>query len=191
MRIVTGSLRGRPIPFNTRRQGAIRLTPSALKEAVFGMLGAHLHDLTFLDLCSGSGQMGLEAYSRGATVQMNEPDRRRHRQIRALMRQWRIQGPLLHQRKAQQLIAELAQEALRFDAIYLDPPYHETWHGRPLVAGLLEELGRHLLLLPQGELYVQHQVELELPEQTGELTLHKARKYGRTTLSIFRLATSA
>ena len=191
MRIVTGSLRGRPIPFNTRGQGDIRLTPSALKEAVFGMLGAHLAGFSFLDLCAGSGQMGLEAYSRGATVHMNEPDRRRHRQIGALMDQWRLAGPVLHQCKAQQLIPILDEEGLRFDAIYLDPPYHHIWRRAPLVVGLLEELGRHNLLAADGRLYIQHQGQLALPVQTDALILDQNRAYGRTTLSVFRAVEAA
>ena len=77
MRIVTGRLRGRTIPFSPKRHGDIRVTSGRLKEAVFDRLGSCLKGLRFLDICAGSGQIALEAYSRGATVTAVEPDRRR------------------------------------------------------------------------------------------------------------------
>ena len=74
MRIVTGTLRGRHIA--SGQLGSLRLTSSRLKESIFSMLGPDLQGTHFLDLCAGSGQMGLEALSRGAHVVFNEPDRR-------------------------------------------------------------------------------------------------------------------
>ena len=137
MRIVTGTYRGRQIP-SGRRLRQIRLTSTRLKEAVFSMLGPNLKGRTFLDLCAGSGQMGLEALSRGASVELNEPDHLRRRQIRSLLYQWRAGVAGLHSVKAQHLIPQLAAAGRRFDIVYADPPYHARYCGAPLLLGLIE-----------------------------------------------------
>lgn len=187
VRIVTGTYRGRQIP-SGRRLRQIRLTSTRLKEAVFSMLGPDLNGRTFLDLCAGSGQMGLEALSRGAHVELNEPDHRRRRQIRALLYQWRAGVAGLHSAKAQHLIPQLAAAGRRFDIVYADPPYHARYCGAPLLLGLIEALGESPLLNDEGLLFVQHQIDLVVPERTGHLAHIQQRAYGNTTLSIYRLA---
>lgn len=185
VRIVTGTYRGRQIP-SGRRLRQIRLTSTRLKEAVFSMLGPNLKGRTFLDLCAGSGQMGLEALSRGASVEINEPDHRRRRQIRSLLYQWKAGVEGLHSVKAQHLIPQLAAAGRRFDIIYADPPYHARYCGAPLLLGLIEALGESPLFNDEGLLFVQHQIDLDVPEQSGHLALSKQRTYGNTTLSIYR-----
>jgi 16S rRNA (guanine(966)-N(2))-methyltransferase RsmD len=182
VRIVTGSLKGRRIP--TGRLGNLRLTSARLKEAVFGMLGPDLRGQCFLDLCAGSGQMGLEALSRGARAVLNEPDRRRYRQLGELLRQWQVQAEL-YSAKAQILIARFEEEQRSFDALYLDPPYSATHAGRPLALALVARLGQAELLAPGGLLLVQHPLDLELPQQSDSLTLQRQRRYGHTLLSIY------
>ncbi|MBT4503631.1 MAG: methyltransferase [Gemmatimonadetes bacterium] len=186
MRIITGHLRGREIPSH-RALSSIRLTSSRLKEAVFSMLGSGLEDQIFLDLCAGSGQIGLEACSRGAQVTFNEPDRRRYEQLRRLLRQLRAPRVDLHCAKGQMLIPRLCESGKRFDLIYLDPPYHATRSDQPLSLALLELLADGELLSPEGLLLIQHQSELELPPSIGNLLLLQRRPYGNTALAIYHL----
>ena len=184
MRVITGSLKGRTIPFSARK-GSLRVTGSMLKEAVFAMLGPQLQESAFLDLCAGSGQMGFEACSRGASVVFNEPDRRRFGQIKTLARQWRLRNIEMFSAKAQVLLPRLCEQQRAFDAIYLDPPYDATFESRPLSLTLIEKLGASRILAPGGRLYAQVQKSLDLPEEAGELTLQRQRKYGDTLLGIF------
>jgi len=188
VRIVTGVFRGRRIP-SGNRLGDIRLTSTRLKEAVFSMLGPDLSGRNFLDLCAGSGQMGLEALSRGAIVELNEPDRQRLRQIRSLLYEWRAGVAGLHSTKAQSLIPQLDVDGRRFDVVYADPPYHIRYCGEPLLLGLIAALGESKLFTEPGLLFVQHQTELELPESSGRLTLTQQRSYGNTALGIYELST--
>ena len=187
MRIVTGHLRGRIIPSH-RTLSSIRLTSSRLKEALFSMLGPNLHDRAFLDLCAGSGQIGLEALSRGARVTFNEPDRRRCIQLRSLLKQWRAPRAEVHSAKAQIYIPQLRAQQRRFAVIYLDPPYHATRAARPLSLDLLELLADGLLLESEGLIFIQHQSSLDLPQAPERLGLVERRPYGSTALSIYRPA---
>lgn len=184
MRIITGALKGRVIPFNARH-GQIRLTSSLLKEAVFSMLGPELEGLSFLDLCAGCGQVGLEAYSRGARTALNEPDKRRYALLQGLQREWRLEGLELYHMKAQGLIPWLEDRGQRFDLVYVDPPYETRLNNIPLSLALLQLLGAGELLAGGGWCFVQHQRELELPPQTGRLQRQRQRDYGQTTLSLY------
>ena len=182
MRIVTGSLKGRTIPFNPRRKGEIRVTGARLKEAVFSMLGP-LEGRTFLDLCAGSGQIALEAYSRGAQVTACEPDGRRYRMLRELLHSWGVGQRLqLVNRKAQVLIPEGHGG---YTGIYLDPPYEATLGGRPLSLALAEQLGRSRMLDSDGMVFVQHPGRLHLPEALDSLRLERRRSFGDTAVSVY------
>jgi len=187
VRIITGSLKGRTVPFNTKRQGAIRLTSSRLKEAVFAILGAQVHGQRFLDLCAGCGQIGLEAYSRGAQVIMNELDPRRHAHLKKLLGEWKIDGLRLERQKAQGLVRDYQQQGKRFDYIYLDPPYNAVAAGQSLSIAVLEQIGAESLLEPDGVVFVQHQADLVLPTNPGCLVQIRQREYGQTNLSIYQL----
>jgi len=182
VRIVTGTLRGRHIA--SGQLGSLRLTSSRLKESIFSMLGPDLQGTHFLDLCAGSGQIGLEALSRGAHVVFNEPDRRRYSILRSTLREWRV-GAQMFDNRAEILIPRLREEVRSFDNIYLDPPYHICHDGKPLSLSLLGKLSITPLLRAEGLILAQHQRELELPEEIGTLQLLKARKYGNTRLSIY------
>jgi len=190
LRIVTGSLRGRTIPFSTKRHGQVRVTSSRLKEAVFDMLGGWLEGQAFLDLCAGSGQIALEAHSRGARVTVTEPDSRRHAQLRRLVGEWQVSGLELLNTKAQMIIPTLAGAGRQFDVVYADPPYDATHAGSPLSEALLRLCGETGLLAADGLLLVQHSRRLDLPQDSGSLSLQRRRNYGDTDLSVYAPATT-
>ena len=187
LRIITGNLKGRTIPFSPKRQGDIGVTSSRLKEAVFASMGGDLEGQTFLDLCAGSGQIGLEAHSRGARVTSVEPDFRRYACLRKLLDDWDVgDGMELFHLKAQLLIPRLEQQQRRFDAVYVDPPYDATLGTEPLCLALLGKLGHSEVLRQGTQVMVQHSRHLELPAEVGGLSCRKKRLYGDTLLSVYR-----
>lgn len=186
MRIVTGRLRGRTIPFNPKRHGDIRVTSGRLKEAVFDRLGSSLEGLGFLDVCAGSGQMALEAYSRGARVTAVEPDRRRLDLLRQLMREWGVVHLELIGRHGERALTDLAAAGRRYDIIYLDPPYHARQEGHPLCEVLLSAVGRAGVLAADGWLLVQHPRGMDPSQRVDGLERAASRRHGTTVLSEYR-----
>jgi 16S rRNA (guanine(966)-N(2))-methyltransferase RsmD len=186
VRIVTGRLRGRIISFNPKRHGDIRVTSGRLKEAIFDRLGSSLEGLSFLDVCAGSGQMALEAYSRGAMVTAVEPDRRRRDLLRQLMRDWGVNHLELLGRRGQGALTDLATEGRHYDVIYLDPPYHARHNGHPLCEVLLSAVGHSGVLAADGVLLVQHPKEIDLSERVDGLERSQLRRHGTTLLSEYR-----
>ena len=190
MRIITGHLKGRTIPFSPKRHGGIRLTSARLKEALFASLGTAIDGQVFLDLCAGSGQIGLEAHSRGARVTAAEPDARCFQSLKNLLCEWGIQDLELINTKAQLLIPQLEQKRRRFDAIYVDPPYDASLAGEPLSLALLDLLGCSSLVGQDGLVMVQHSKRLPHPAEHAGLSLQRQRPYGDSLLSVYRRTSS-
>jgi 16S rRNA (guanine(966)-N(2))-methyltransferase RsmD len=187
MRIITGKLKGRTIPFDVVKYGNARVTPGRVKEAAFTVLGARLDRLNFLDLFSCSGQIGLEAYSRGARVLLNEPDHRRRRFISRLLKDWGVERQIrLLDRPAETLLPLLESEKRHFDVIYLDPPYRLQMDRVPFALAILTRLGGSTLVAPSGHVLIQHFADMELPVAVGALALRVRKNYGGTSLSVYR-----
>ncbi|MGV7931132.1 MAG: RsmD family RNA methyltransferase [Spirochaetota bacterium] len=188
MRVITGRLKGRSIPFNVRRYGDASVTPDMIKEALFSVLGGELAGKSFLDLFACSGQVGIEALSRGCSpVVFNEKERRRFEFIRSLLAEWGEDGEvvLLFNFPASRCIRLMHSRGVRFDYIFLDPPYEKTRGRAPVYRGVLEEIDRHDLLAPAGGAIVQHYVHNELEESIGSLRLVDHRVYGTNALAFY------
>ena len=188
MRIIAGEFKGRRIPFNNKKYGNARVTSDFVKKAVFSSLGEILHGKYFLDLFSCSGQIGLEACSRGAQVVINEPDRRCNRFIAQLIDNWHLNDRIqLYARPAQKLLPQLVRSRSIFDIIYLDPPYQQQLGGHPMSCAILTRLATIPILAPNARVLVQHASRTPLPESFSNLTLSRQKKYGDTMLSTYTL----
>lgn len=188
MRIIAGSLKGRIIPFQNSSFGDAAATPQRVKEALFSILGEDLSGLSFLDLYACSGQMGLEAASRGcAQVVFNETDRRRGDFIRRLLAQWDLGDTArLYALPAHACIRLLGTQGLRFDYIYVDPPYRKIRGEAAAYGEVLLELSNHRLLNAGGRVIAQHYIHNVLSERYGLFIKVDARRYGTNGLSFYQ-----
>ena len=86
IRVIGGSLKGRKIPFDNKKFKNADITTQKVKGAVFSMLGEDLYGTAFLDLYGGSGQIGLEALSRGSRIVIiNEKDKERYEFLKSFI----------------------------------------------------------------------------------------------------------
>lgn len=140
MRIITGSARGTHL-FTLPGENT-RPTSERAKEAIFSTLQFDLGGKTVLDLFSGSGQMGLEAVSRGAELAvLCDASRDAASVIRKNIEKTRLSERCeLHCKDASTCLRGLRGK-YRFDLVFLDPPYAEG-----LIPGSLEGLLRNGLL---------------------------------------------
>jgi len=189
VRVIAGSARGRTLfsPVGNR----VRPTADRVKEALFSSLGSRIdsfNGLAVLDLFAGSGALGIEALSRGATTAIfvdSHPDSlllvRKNLELTGLAKSAEILR--LDVLKA---VALLEADDKRFDIIFADPPYAEK--------ELAEQL---LLLLAAGSvttadgiiaLETDSKAELLLPKN---LALLSKRVYGDTAVWIFTTAAAA
>ncbi|MCU0844579.1 MAG: RsmD family RNA methyltransferase [Spirochaetes bacterium] len=188
MRVITGRLKGRTIPFNVRRFGDASVTPDMVKEALFSVIGGDLAGKSFIDLYSCSGQVGIEALSRGCSpVVFNEKERRRFDFIRGLLADWGEEGEgiLLFNFPASRCMRLMRSRGVRFDYIFLDPPYEKTRGEASVYRNVLGEIERHDLLAPGGSAIVQHYIHNKLEETAGSLRLVDHRTYGTNALAFY------
>jgi 16S rRNA (guanine966-N2)-methyltransferase len=145
VRIIAGQWRSRRICVPDLP--GLRPTPDRVRETVFNWLGQTLHDWHCLDAFAGSGAMGFEAASRGASrVVLLERDPRAIQALRHTKTALNAQAVEIVRQDALEWRPLLGAPA--FDLVFLDPPYGQGWLDRVLPC--LEHW-----LKPEGWLYVE------------------------------------
>jgi 16S rRNA (guanine966-N2)-methyltransferase len=135
----------------------LRPTPDRVRETLFNWLGRDLTGWRVLDAFAGSGALGFEAGSRGASVVvLLERDAVLARSLLATKDRLNADGLQVHVGDALAWMSDAAQGGPRFDLVLLDPPFDAGLHGRAVDAALG-------LLAPGGWLYVEADRPLDPP----------------------------
>lgn len=175
MRIVAGSRKGHRI---AAPKGVVtRPTSDRVREAVFNIVGP-VDDATVLDVFAGSGAMGLEALSRGASrAVFVESDRAAWRVIQENLEKLRLTGAVVLCADAARALREEIARGRRYDLILVDAPYEEWERHEPALAELLPTL-----LADDGLAVIEtsERVEPDLP-----LSLVTSRRYGSARITLF------
>jgi 16S rRNA (guanine966-N2)-methyltransferase len=157
-----------------------RPTASKIRQAFFNILGRKFPGARFLDLFAGTGLMGLEALSRGASSLIAvEENRNMVRAIEGNLKQLHLEAEVICG-DVRRVLPVLEPEA--FDIIFADPPY-KTSLAQSAVQGVRD----HGLLAPDGILAVEHARGADLLDQVGQLEKFDCRQYGQTAVSFYRL----
>lgn len=176
MRIITGSKRGKKLI--TLEGEQVRPTTDRVKESLFNILQFQLEGRKFLDLFAGSGQIGLEALSRGAALAVFVDSSKDS--IRVVEKNVASTG-LGDQAKV--VLADFASYLRgcreRFDIAFLDPPYRQGLLEKalPLVAERMN---------PGGVILCEHPKDETLPETAGAFHQQKSYRYGKILLTAYR-----
>ncbi|MGB9887559.1 MAG: 16S rRNA (guanine(966)-N(2))-methyltransferase RsmD [Moorellales bacterium] len=180
MRITGGTAKGLSIkgPADPRT----RPTAARVRQAVFDILGGAIEGTSFLDLFAGSGSVGLEALSRGASrVLFVESHPANAAVVRVNLRDTGFQSKAtvwcLDVRLA---LRRLVRRGERFQFVFADPPYGQGW---------LKVLGEALseaILADEGSLLVQASTHDSAGETLSGLLLQREYRYGDTRLLLYR-----
>ncbi len=178
MRIITGEYRGRRLV--TPKTYDIRPTSDKVKEAVFSMLIPYLNDESVcLDLFAGTGNLGLEALSRGAKrVYFSDSSRD---SIKLIKENIKICGA---EDEAIILSGDFKSNIRRIkeklDIIFLDPPYASDYYLTALQ--IISEAG---VLSENGCIVCEHADRDEMPEEAFGFKMVKDKSYGQIGVSIY------
>lgn len=176
MRVITGSARGRKLE---APQGLeTRPTSDMVKEAMFSIIQFEVEEAMVLDLFAGSGQLGIEALSRGAKFAVFvDASREAQEVIRANL----LSTGLAPKSRvaAMDALAFLKSTGDRFSIALLDPPYQKGIldEALPLLAGKMEEDGVILCESEKNEI---------LPKAAGDFSLYKEYRYGKKKITVYR-----
>ena len=176
MRITGGKYRGRII---TCPPGVIRPAMDRMRESLFSILG-NLDDYSFLDLFTGSGCVGIEAASRGASpVHIVEKDRGKKSVI--LKNISIVETPIkLFMADVKRFIPTSKQT---YDIVYADPPF--PMEGKVELTNLIAKSE----IVKKGGLFIIHypsEERSQWPETIGDLVNYDERKYGRSILRLYK-----
>ncbi|MEW6307801.1 MAG: 16S rRNA (guanine(966)-N(2))-methyltransferase RsmD [Bacillota bacterium] len=182
MRVIAGLAKGRRL--KCLNGLAIRPTSDRVKETLFNILAPVMVEARFLDLFAGTGNVGIEALSRGAAnaVFVEEDPRAvalvyenlRHTGLLTLARVWRLSCGLAIDRARRQ--GEV------FDVAFLDPPYEQG-----LVRWTMLALGKAGIMSQGGLVIAEHSRREAVPEQADGLGLYRQEAFGDIRLSFYRL----
>ncbi len=183
MRIIAGTYRG--LRLKTLKGGKLRPTSDQLRETLFDVLGPQIEGSKFLDAYAGSGAVGLEALSRGASeVVFLEHHRPAVDLIRDNLGGLGIDsGYRVLSCQVLTGLERLGGEGAWFDFVFLDPPYQEIreYHHA------LRQLARLSLLRPDSLAIAEHPRQVVLEEQYG--LIHRVRliRHGDAQLAFYQL----
>jgi 16S rRNA (guanine966-N2)-methyltransferase len=177
MRIITGELRGRILP--PLKDKNVRPTSSKTREALFNILSS-VEGFKVLDLYAGTGSVGFEAVSRGARqATMVDISSKLLQTIKETAEKWKITEKIICQRNdVLRFATQSLQSAEKYDLIFADPPFTETYPDLRIFLPKLSENG-----------FAVFEMETRsMPAWAGEAA--KVRNYGESSLAIFSAFTS-
>ena len=184
VRIIAGTYRGR----NLKSPPSLKVRPTSdrLRETLFNVIAPSIQSTHFLDLCAGSGAVGIEALSRGAAHSTFVD---RSRKISALIkvnlelcRVPEEQAKVVQGEVGEFLREAISRESKPWDIVFFDPPYASDY------LGILELFGENAeaLLAEQGLLIVEHHHKNQLPDNIESLRRSRILKQGDSALSFYQ-----
>ena len=178
MRVITGKARG--IQLKTPEGQLTRPTSDRVKEALFSIINFDIPCATVLDLFGGTGQLGIEALSRGAKSAVIVDQREEAcRLIRENLRRTKLEQDAKVVRSDYMDYLKRCRE--KFDIILLDPPYAEVFLENALKC--ITEID---ILQSGGIIVTERPLGKDLPYLFEGYTRSKDYKYGNTLLTIYR-----
>ncbi|MCC6162571.1 MAG: 16S rRNA (guanine(966)-N(2))-methyltransferase RsmD [Acidobacteria bacterium] len=176
MRVIAGAYKGRVLRAPTWT--GLRPSSDRLRETLFNVLAPRIEGARVLDVCAGTGAVGIEALSRGAAAAtFVERDRRAAALIAGNLRTCGIDSGYVIDRRDALASAE-ATFGGGFDIVFLDPPYEQP-SLEPWVA-----LGaRHVT--PGGLIVLEHASRLAAPDVVGTVRRTRQLRQGDSTLTFY------
>ena len=177
VRLIAGTLGRRKIEVPDTL--GLRPTTDRVRETLFNWLQSEIVGSACLDLFAGSGALGLEAYSRGASLVVNvELDEKAYKVLLKRSVEWSLK-PSYSVIKANALHWLTQYKGAGFDIIFLDPPFQLACLDE--VIHLIQAQGS---LKPSGYLYIEKAHQQKIAKQ---IDVVKERKAGMLTYGLYRL----
>ena len=178
MRVITGSARGRKL--KEPQGNAIRPTADAVKEAIFNICQFDVEGRKVLDLFAGTGQLGIEALSRGAAeCVFVDSSRDSVRLVQENLRRCSLTA-----RVVQCDSLGFLRSGEKFDLVFIDPPY-----GSGLDARAMEAVKAFDILSKGGIMICESRPETLLPEFPAEYGSSRVYRYGKIKLTFVTRST--
>ena len=184
MRIITGKARG--LRLNVPKNYDVRPTADRVKESLFNIIGSKVVDAAVLDMFAGSGNLGLESWSRGAKiVQFVDNSRTSLKLTDSNIQKCRAEAACrVLKYDAEAAVDLLYRQGQRFDLVFVDPPYNKGW-----VQKILGRLAKSPLLAEEGWLVAEHSAHDDVAGAVPEgYEIFRSQQYGETVLTFIKIS---
>lgn len=176
MRVITGEARGRRLV--TLEGDDVRPTTDKVKEGMFNIIQFDIPGANVLDLFAGSGQLGIEAISRGAKhCSFVDASKRSLDVVRENLKNCGFEKRASTFSGDSVSYAQLTHDT--FDIVFLDPPYRKHFIDSvlPFISSKMND---------GGVIVCETSIEEELPETAGDFSLAREYKYGKIKITTYR-----
>jgi len=182
MRVIAGRFKGRVL--KTFEASHIRPTTDRVKESLFNILMGHIEGARVLDMFAGTGNLSIEALSRGAAVvESVEKHPASIKIILENLKMIKIEREIkVHKEDAFLFMKKYKGEA--FDVIFIDPPFTEA-----LADSIMTEIEKTNLFHPETVIAIESAKKEKLLEEYGKLAVIDTRLFGDKVLTLFRQKT--
>ena len=180
MRIITGDFKGRRLEMPVGKD--IRPTTEKVKEAIFSIIAGNIPGAVCVDLFSGTGNLGLEALSRGAEKCYFADNSRESLNLikrnieMCRAEEWSVVIPGDYERT----LTRLGERGEKIDIFFLDPPYREGLYEK-----CFELIREYDLLAEEGIIVAEHGEREPLPEEIEGYIVLKQKNYGSIAITIY------
>ncbi|MGL4868537.1 MAG: 16S rRNA (guanine(966)-N(2))-methyltransferase RsmD [Cetobacterium sp.] len=180
MRIIAGEAKGKRI--ECRKGADTRPTQDSIKESLFSIIAPDVVDCRFLDLFSGTGNIALEALSRGARrAIMIEKDQEA---LKFIIKNINNLGydtkSRAYKNETLRAVEILGRKGEKFDIIFMDPPYKDEVCER-----VMRSISKANLLAENGLIICEHHMFEDMADEVGEFRKTDERKYGKKVLTFY------
>ena len=180
MKVISGTLKGRNIiGYNI---DGTRPTMDRVKESMFATIQDYVKDSAVLDLFAGSGNLGIEAISNGATkcyfidnnkevikvLNQNITNLNIKSNSKVILSDWK------------KSLNDFSNQNIKFDLIFVDPPYDYDVYEK-----ILDKVSTLNLLNKDGLIILEYS-NLKLKDSYNNLILYKEKKYGNKSIKIYK-----
>ncbi len=183
MRVIAGKYRGRNLKSPPSLE--VRPTSDRLRETLFNVIAPRIEGTRFLDICAGSGAIGIEALSRDAAhVTFVDRSRKMCGLVEANLDLCKIpedETEVVQAEASDFLSRHIKEGTMPWDVVFFDPPYANDY------LKVLNFLGSqtNALLTPGGLVIIEHHHKKNLPDETGTLRRARILKQGDSALSFY------
>lgn len=178
MRILVGKLKGKKLA--TCRTDSVRPAMALVRKSIFDTLQDFTVNSDVLDLCAGSGILGIEALSRGAkSLTLIDSDKESVQLIRKNLNLCSVNATLIHDKLPKALGRVKKQQ---FDLIFLDPPYGNS----AFIEETLKRICTDKLLTENGLILIESELKSDYKLPEG-LNIHKERLFGNTKVTFLKI----
>lgn len=162
---------------------ATRPTTDKVKEALFNIIGPYFNGGTSLDLFAGSGGLSIEAVSRGISQAVLVD--RQYQAIKTIKKNIDVTKHVeqfkVYKMDAHKALNLFAKDKLKFNLIFLDPPY-----AKQQIVNDMEQMVKNNLLAKDAIIVAETDQNAKLPTDLAEFNFIRRQEYGITVLTIYQ-----